>query len=79
MLRPQRPCRCRPHRADQRRRGRGTCEFIAHSSAGEPVRKAIAAAVVGHGWGLIEVRPLAMSLEDLFVRLVTEEEGNHGT
>jgi ABC-2 type transport system ATP-binding protein len=56
----------------------GTCELIARSTAGEPVRKAIAAAVVGHGWGLIEVRPLTMSLEDLFVRLVTEEEGNHG-
>jgi gliding motility-associated transport system ATP-binding protein len=49
------------------------CGFVAYSSAGEPVRKAIAAAVVGHGWGLIEVRPLALSLEDLFVRLVTEE------
>jgi len=48
--------------------------FIAHSTAGEPVRRAIAAAVVGHGWGLVEVRPLAMSLEDLFVRLVTHEE-----
>jgi ABC-2 type transport system ATP-binding protein len=53
----------------------GTCELIAHSTAGASVRKAIAAAVVGHGWGLVEVRPLAMSLEDLFVRLVTEEEG----
>ncbi|HXQ21206.1 MAG TPA: ABC transporter ATP-binding protein [Candidatus Acidoferrales bacterium] len=51
----------------------GTCSFIVHSNAGEPVRKAIAAAVVGHGWGLIEVRPLALSLEDLFVRLVTTE------
>lgn len=52
----------------------GTCELITHSTAGEPVRKAIAAAIVGHGWGLVEVRPLALSLEDLFVRLVTEEE-----
>ncbi len=51
----------------------GTCELITHSTAGEPVRKAIAAAIVGHGWGLVEVRPLALSLEDLFVRLVTEE------
>jgi len=51
-----------------------TVECIAHSRSGEPVRKAIAAAVVGRGWGLIEVRPLALSLEDLFVRLVTEEE-----
>ena len=53
----------------------GVCEFIAHSqSDASGVRKAIAAAVVGHGWGLIEVRPLALSLEDLFVRLVTKEE-----
>jgi ABC-2 type transport system ATP-binding protein len=48
-------------------------EFIVHSRGGESVRKAIAAAVVGRGWGLIEVRPLTLSLEDLFVRLVTEE------
>jgi ABC-2 type transport system ATP-binding protein len=54
----------------------GVCGFIAHASAGEPVRKAIAAAVVGRGWGLVEVRPLALSLEDLFVRLVTEEEAS---
>ena len=52
----------------------GVCEFAARSDAGEPARKAIAATVIGHGWGLIEVRPLALSLEDLFVRLVTEEE-----
>lgn len=51
----------------------GMCEFVVHSSAGEPVRQAIAAAVVGRGWGLTEIRPLALSLEDLFVRLVTEE------
>jgi ABC-2 type transport system ATP-binding protein len=54
--------------------GNGTCEVIAHCTAGEPVRKAIAAAIVGRGWGLVEVRPLALSLEDLFVRLVTREE-----
>ena len=54
--------------------GSGAGGFIVHSSTGEPVRKAVAAAVVGHGWGLIEVRPLALSLEDLFVRLVTKEE-----
>jgi ABC-2 type transport system ATP-binding protein len=50
-------------------------DFIAHASAGEPVRRAIAATVVGHGWGLVEVRPVAMSLEDLFVRLVAREVG----
>jgi len=58
--------------------GDGAHGFIAHSTAGEPVRQAIAAAVVGRGWGLIEVRPLAMSLEDLFMRLVTKESIDGG-
>jgi hypothetical protein len=30
--------------------------------------------VVQHGWGLLEVKPMALSLEDLFMRLVTKEE-----
>jgi len=50
--------------------------FVVHSSGGEAVRQAIAVAVVRHGWGLVEVRPVAMSLEDLFVRLVTEDEAD---
>jgi ABC-2 type transport system ATP-binding protein len=49
------------------------CEFVVFSRAGEPISKTIAAAIVAHGWGLIEVRPLSLSLEDLFVRLVTKE------
>lgn len=44
--------------------------FIAYSRSGEPARRAIAATVVARGWGLLEVRPLSMTLEDLFVRLV---------
>jgi len=57
----------------------GAHGFIAHSAAGETVRQAIAAAIVRGGWGLIEVRPLAMSLEDLFVRLVTKESIGGGS
>jgi gliding motility-associated transport system ATP-binding protein len=52
----------------------GLTSVVAYSPAGDAaVPQAIAAAVVHHGWGLIEVRPLALTLEDLFVRLVTEE------
>jgi len=51
--------------------------FILHSSAGERVRQAAAAAIVGRGWGIVEIRPVALSLEDLFVRLVTKED--HGS
>jgi ABC-2 type transport system ATP-binding protein len=36
---------------------------------------ALAAAVVAQGWGLIEIRPLSMSLEDLYVRLVAPADG----
>lgn len=54
----------------------GVCELIVVSRGGESVAKAIAAAIVGHGWGLIEVRSAALSLEDLFVRLVTNERRN---
>jgi len=48
--------------------------FVIRTTAGESARKAVAAAVVGHGWGLLEVRPVAPSLEDLFLRLVTHED-----
>ncbi len=34
---------------------------------------ALADQVVYNGWGLLEVRPLPMSLEDLFVRLVRSD------
>ncbi len=39
------------------------------------VRGALAAAIVGAGWKLIELRPLAMSLEDIFLEL-TARQGN---
>jgi ABC-2 type transport system ATP-binding protein len=53
--------------------------FLVFAPNGEAVRKEIASVVVGQGWGLLEVKGLPMSLEDLFVRLVTEEPSEHGT
>jgi ABC-2 type transport system ATP-binding protein len=38
------------------------------------VRKDVAAAVVHQNWGLLELRPVDLTLEDVFVRLVTEEK-----
>ncbi|HUA34571.1 MAG TPA: ABC transporter ATP-binding protein [Candidatus Binataceae bacterium] len=53
----------------------GSCSFIAYSSGhAEEVRSALAACVVQHGWGLLEIKPMALSLEDLFMRLVTKED-----
>jgi ABC-2 type transport system ATP-binding protein len=53
----------------------GVASFVAFSDGnGDAVRSAIAAAVVQHGWNLLEIKPVALSLEDLFVRIVTSEE-----
>ena len=37
------------------------------------VRRELARAVVNSGWGLLEMRPMRMSLEDVFLSLTTEE------
>jgi ABC-2 type transport system ATP-binding protein len=36
-------------------------------------REAIAAAIIERGWGLRELRPVGMSLEEIFLKLTTEE------
>jgi ABC-2 type transport system ATP-binding protein len=43
------------------------------SEAGRDVRRDLASAVVGRGWGLLELRPMRMSLEDVFLKLTTQE------
>jgi len=43
------------------------------SETGRDVRRELAAAVVGRGWGLLELRPMRMSLEDVFLHLTTAD------
>ncbi len=43
------------------------------SEHGRDVRRDLARAVVTNGWGLLEMRPLRMSLEEIFLSLTTEE------
>ena len=43
------------------------------SEAGRDVRRELAAAIVSRGWGLLELRPMRMSLEDVFLKLTTQE------
>ncbi len=43
------------------------------SETGRDVRRDLAAAVVTHGWGLLELRPMRMSLEEVFLHLTTED------
>jgi ABC-2 type transport system ATP-binding protein len=52
--------------------GRG---FLVESEPGADVRPAIARAIVEGGLDLLELHGLAMSLEEIFVELTTEEEG----
>ena len=49
------------------------------SERGLDVRRELAAAVVNRGWGLLELRPMRMSLEDIFLSLTTEESTDGAT
>ena len=44
------------------------------SEKDQDVRRELASAVAANGWGLLELRAMEMSLEDVFVQLVTKEE-----
>ena len=37
------------------------------------LRRTLAAVVVGQGWGLLELRGVSLSLEDVFINLITNE------
>ena len=47
--------------------------FDIQSDTGHDVRRELAATIVGRGWGLLELRPIRKSLEDVFLNLTTEE------
>jgi len=52
----------------------GRPRYLVDCAVGQDVREDLAAAVVGNGWGLLELRPLGMSLEEVFLKLITREE-----
>jgi ABC-2 type transport system ATP-binding protein len=47
--------------------------YDVESNRGRDVRRELARAVIANGWGLLELRPVRMSLEDIFLSLTTEE------
>jgi ABC-2 type transport system ATP-binding protein len=51
----------------------GMVAYEIDSEAGRDVRRELARAIVNSGWGLLEMRPMRMSLEDVFLSLTTEE------
>jgi ABC-2 type transport system ATP-binding protein len=50
-----------------------TVGYEVESERGHDVRRDLARAVVGSGWGLLELRPMRMSLEEIFLSLTTED------
>ena len=51
----------------------GVTSLEVESETGRDVRRELAATVVGRGWGLLELRPMRMSLEEIFLHLTTED------
>ena len=47
--------------------------FEVESARGIDIRRDIARTVVNSGWGLLELRPMRMSLEEIFLQVTTEE------
>jgi ABC-2 type transport system ATP-binding protein len=53
--------------------GDGASTWIVTSDLNHDVREAVSAGVVGKGWGLLELAPVGMSLEQIFLELTTKE------
>jgi len=47
--------------------------YLVETDKDRDLRQELARVVCTSGWGLLELRPVDMSLEDIFIRLVTEE------
>jgi len=48
--------------------------YEVEAEANRDVRRDVARAVVDRGWGLLELRPTRISLEEIFLQLTTEEQ-----
>jgi gliding motility-associated transport system ATP-binding protein len=51
----------------------GVIGYEVDSEQGRDVRRDLARAVVSSGWGLLELRPMRVSLEDVYLSLTTDE------
>ena len=51
----------------------GTNTYTVACALGHDLREQLAATVVGQGWGLLELRPVRLSLEEIFLEIITEQ------
>ena len=47
--------------------------YIVECQLGSDLRRVMAETVVSQNWGLLELRGVALSLEDVFINLITKE------
>ncbi len=52
----------------------GSVSFVVESERSRDLRREASRMIIDRGWGLLELRPADMTLEEIFIRLVTEEE-----
>ncbi len=52
----------------------GVVAYEISSERGRDIRRDLARTVVSNNWGLLELRPSRMSLEEIFLSLTTEEK-----
>ena len=50
--------------------------FEVEAEKDHDVRRAVAQTVINRGWGLLELRPTRVSLEEVFLQLTTEESAH---
>ncbi|MDO9547938.1 MAG: ABC transporter ATP-binding protein [Candidatus Marinimicrobia bacterium] len=50
-------------------------EYSIETNLGADIRRELAATIVKNGWGLLEMKTEKLSLEDIFLKLTTSEEG----
>src|SRR5207302_1751686 len=48
--------------------------LFVESKLGADIRELLASTIVGRGWGLRELKSAGLSLEEIFVKVVTKEE-----
>jgi len=60
-------------RVAEAERRNGLVGYEVDSETGHDVRRDLARAIVSSGWGLLELRPMRMSLEEIFLSLTTDE------
>ncbi len=53
--------------------------FEVESERGTDIRRELAKTIVGRGWGLLELRPMRMSLEEIFLQVTTDEDEQQQT